>query len=464
MKKLVFIGIILTAQLSFAQQENTLHFMQSISQSRYNNPAFIPNYKLTIGLPGLSSNYISYANSGFALNHLIKKRIEDDSLQLMLNDFYNRLNDKNYLNLTASTDLFHLGFKVNPRIHFLFNVSAKSYNRLMYPKDLAALLIEGNAPLLNEKMTLSPAVESIGYIESGFGASYVIDRYWTVGAKVKILKGFFNVTTQSTQFDITTNDDYHITINGKSLINTSGFDQVDNLEVNNFSDVKEMIANNGIAFDLGATFKPVDKVSVGLSLVDIGGINWKHDVKSYELDQDSASFTFKGFDVVDLIEGNNDSFDDVVDSLTNRLEYQESTGGSYRSPLPKKIYLSGTYEISRNLNAGLLLFGEIFRGRLNTALAANITKDIGRRMSFSLNYSAMQRSYDNLGAGISFNLAPVQLYFVSDNCLGAPIALISQQELNPYLKRIQTVNLRFGLNLVFGWDKTEGKISQDPHY
>lgn len=459
-KIIIFTCLLFSYGFSIAQQESTIHFMQSISQSRYNNPAFQPRYNTTIGMPFLSSMYISFSNSGFAYRHIINRRIEDDSLEVKLNTFMNRLKDKNYLNLNFQGDILHFGFKINPRIHLMLNVTGKSYERLMYPKDLFSLFIDGNE--VNETLSLSPEVEALNYIEAGLGGSFKIDRFWTIGARIKYLKGFMNAYTENSQFDLTTSQDYHITVSGDASIKTSGIDQLEDLQVNGFDDIKDLFSNTGFALDLGATFKPIDKLTIAASVIDIGGIQWKHDLTHYELNKDSAFFTFEGFELEKVLEGEEDAFNDVLDSLTNKLEFQENKIGSYWSPVPAKFYVSGRYEIIPNLYGGLLLFGEKYRHRFHMGVGANITKEVGRRMSVALNYTANNHTYDNLGMGVSFNLSPLQLYFVGDNVLKAPISLLANKELNPYLNSMQVFNLRFGINWVFGWDVGEEKISHDP--
>ncbi|MGK7394328.1 MAG: DUF5723 family protein [Candidatus Cyclobacteriaceae bacterium M3_2C_046] len=463
-KNLLTIIFLVVAFPLLGQQEGTLHFMSAISQARYNNPALAPQYQLNIGLPGISSNYISAANSGFNYNNIFSRRTEDDSLIVDLISFYNSLKEKNYLNVNASLDLMHLAFKLNPRIHLMLNVSQKMTGRIMYPQDLAGLLINGNASLINQTMHLSPEVESSGYLEVGVGGSYKVDRNITVGARLKILKGLFNITTEKADFTLHTDPDYNITIAGEAQINTSGINQLEDLKINSFKDATALMAkNNGAAIDLGATYQVLENLSIGLSLVDIGSIKWNNDLTSQVLENDVA-YTFKGFDLAKVLEGDDVGFTESLDSLTETLEFKEVTGKAYRTVLPKKVYLSGDYEFIPNLRAGLLFYSEMHQGRFNGGVSSSLIKDFGRLMSLSLSYSVNNHSYNNLGAGISFNFSPVQLYFVGDNTLRAPLTLATQKELNPFLNSTKNFNLRFGMNLIFGYSKKQDRISSYPEF
>ncbi len=78
---------------------------------------------------------------------------------------------------------------------------------------------------------------------------------------------------------------------------------------------------------------------------------------------------------------------------------------------------------------------------------AALHKDFGRRIGSSISYTAINGTYSNIGAGLSFRLTPFQLYVVTDNLLGA----------FDY-KNAQMVNARVGMNLLFGTIKKPSKL------
>jgi hypothetical protein len=218
--------------------------------------------------------------------------------------------------------------------------------------------------------------------------------------------------------------------------------------------------NSGFAIDLGATYRMMDKLTVGLSLIDVGGITWKNDTYGYKLDPKKANYTFKGIDIAELVNGNSEYSESLSDSLETKFDFTEGTIGSYRSPLPGKIYASGVYELRKTVSVGALLFAEKFRGRFMPGFTASFNKEFGRRVGTSLSYTITNNSFNNLGAGLSFNFAPVQLYFVGDNLLRAPLSIMANKELNGYINSMQYFNFRMGLNFVFGRDKVQEK---QPH-
>jgi len=82
---------------------------------------------------------------------------------------------------------------------------------------------------------------------------------------VKLLRGFMNVNTASANATVSVAENYNLTMAADMNVQTSGVHGVDDgFKLSNFS------GNSGVGVDLGATFKPFDKLTLAASLVDIG--------------------------------------------------------------------------------------------------------------------------------------------------------------------------------------------------
>jgi len=438
----------------FSQQEGTMYFMNNLPQVVYSNPAMIPKYKFSLGLPG-SSVFVLYSNSGFSYNDVITKT--SGTVSADLPKLYSKLQSKNYVTNAIQADLFRLSFKFNPRIYFTFNITAKAYNRIMIPKDLTGLMINGTEPFINGTATLSPKVESVGYVESAWGASYAVNKDFVVGARIKYLKGFANVTTESSSLTISLNSDYTVTAAAGLVSKSSGTQNFEQTGFDISKSWQDYTHNNGYAFDLGATYRLFDRLTLGASVVDIGRIQWNNNTYGYSLDKSKANYTFQGVDLNKVLQGDNNYIDAQVDTVKNRFNLTEQKIGSYSTPLPSKIYFSGNYEIKRNFTAGALFYAEFFRERFSPSVTASVNKHFGRRFSGSLSYTASNNSYNNIGTGLALNGAHFQFYVVGDNILGAPIALASSGNLNPYINSSKLFTLRLGLNIVAQWDSPQEK-------
>jgi Family of unknown function (DUF5723) len=454
LKIFLFLPLALVFGDTLAQMEGTMPFMTSLPQVTYYNPAVKPAYKFSFGLPVMSSIAFQYTNNGFNYNDAVTRQGSDRVADLP--KLYSALKSKNYINANFQVDLFRLSFKAGPRLYFTLNTTAKGYNRLMIPKDLFGLAIDGTEPYVNSTARLSPKVEALEYLEIGYGAAYTVNRKLTVGAKFKLLKGLANVTTKSAVFDLSLSDSYAMTITGDADIRTSGVHGLDDVDTDNWRDYTK---NNGIAFDLGGTYQITDKILVGLSLIDIGTITWKNDLYGYSLDPSRASYTFDGVNIQNLIDGDAKYFDSISEDLEERFDFAEGTIAKYKTPLPGKVYLSGSYKLHRSFSVGALFFAERFRGRTMSGVTASVNKEFGRILSTAVSYTISNNSFNNIGAGFSLNLPPLQIYLVSDNLLRGAFAL-AQKDVNSFANNTNYLNLRTGINFVFGRDKTAEKL---PH-
>lgn len=441
-----------TLHTLYGQNEATMYFMNSLSQVTYLNPALAPRYKVSVGLPG-SSIYFLASNNGFTYQDMAYK--VRDSIVVNLNKLHNAMANKNYITNVVQADIFRLSMKVNARMFLTLNSTAKAYSRIMLPKDIVGLLAEGTIAYVGGSASLSPQYEGMTYLENAISASYVVNRKLTVGLRLKMLKGGMNISTNTSSLNLSLDQDYAITATATADVKTSGVHQLDDNDFSIDKDWKNYLKNNGFGFDVGGTYNVNDRLMVGMSLLDIGSINWKNNTYGYKLDPSVANYTFRGIDLNKVLNKEDDSFD--VDSVEKKFDFKEGTIASYRTPLPGKMYVSGRYELKRNFFVGALIFAEKFRGRLSSGFSANLTKDFGRRVTTSLSYTITNRSANNLGAGLSLNFAPFQFYIVGDNILRAPLAILTKGEITPYVNSSTYFNMRVGLNFVFGWDKTQEK-------
>src|SRR4051812_16274100 len=110
MKNICFIllwSVILLPGQVLGQNESTLYFMNSLPQSVDLNPAIQPRYKMTIGLPVISSIGGTYSNNGFTYNDMISK--VDGVVKADLTKLTQTLAAENYITLAQQTDLLRFG-------------------------------------------------------------------------------------------------------------------------------------------------------------------------------------------------------------------------------------------------------------------------------------------------------------------------------------------------------------------
>ena len=439
-----------------AQQNLTLYNMHAIPQSMYVNPGIMPDSRINIGLPILSSVYFNKSNSGFKLTDLVTKG-EHGATYLDINNMVSHLATNNYLSTSLQTDLLSFGFK-SKKSYFSFNATQKFVWRLRYPKDFINFLWKGNGASLGETLHFNFGLDVSDYMEYGIGYAYEVDDKLSIGGRVKMYSGIVNVSTKTSDITLTTDPNtYDITATSNIEVNTSGFGD------GAFKDFKAIdyftkLHNRGFGLDLGGQYKLNDKITLSASLLDLGYIKWKYSPSNIVSHNPNASFTYQGIDINQFI---NDSttIDKAVryvfDSLGTSFRL-DTLHHAYKTKIGSQIYLGGKYQINEDSYASLLLQGHFFDKKLHPAMALAYNWKLDRYLTGSINYAIYNRSFLNLGLGLSLNAGPIQLYAVSDNLLG--ILIYQNYTIKnggttrdiTYPGNAKNANLRVGLNLTIG--------------
>ncbi len=434
-----------------AQQDFTTYYMDGIAQSSYSNLTNSFNGKMHIGLPGLSSTYLMYSNSSFSWSDIIEKR--NDSLILGFPRLVDNLLKNNYMSFIAQNDLLSFGLKIGKRSTLLLNVTEKVSLKFLYPRDIIQFIDKGNSGFSDNTANFEGlGINFTHYREYGIGLNRsFLDKRLILGARAKYLYGMENIDSKKTEISIFTDPNtYEINAKGNIQYNTSGL----NDSISTISNYLLAKNNHGFGLDLSGSYQVTDKVNINASVLDIGFISWKNDVKNYV--NKGGEFNFNGIDIDEFIlneidSSGNTSFDRVIDSLSNAFELTEEKE-SYLSTLTSRIYLGATYKLSEKGTAGGLLQTEFFKSKINPSITLSYQHKFSNLFHASASYTIINSSYNNLGGGFIFHPGPVQLYVMADNILGA---------FQP--QNIRHMQIRAGINLVLGKNNHEGAISKKEH-
>jgi len=424
-----------------------MYNIHDIPQSAYSNPSNQFNGKFYIGLPALSSNYVSLSNSGFAYSDAVKKN--GDSLLLDFNSLLNELQDDNYTSFNTKIDLFSFGFRLSDRTQLTFNVTENAYFKFTYTKDFLEFIYRGNGAFQNSVANFDGLGISLNhYREYGVGLSHQLTKKLRIGGRAKYLYGMENIYSERSEITLAT-DPNTFALTGKANINvqTSGLDDVDDDE--STSDYLFGRGNSGFGLDLGGHYEINEKLSVNASVLDLGFINWNFKTTSYKIDD--GQYTYSGIEIDAFAEDSDGgnatddgetSFDRVLDSLEEAFAIDTSNGG-YTAPLTSRFYIGANYKLNEKMLVGGLIQSEVFQGQILPSFTFNVNRKMTKWISLAASYTIINNSYNNLGVGINVNPGPVQFYIVSDNILGA---------IQP--QHARHAQVRVGINLIFGSDKT----------
>lgn len=426
----------------YSQQNYTLYNMNSISQSIYCNPSVFPINTINVGLPLLSSNYLSFSNSAFSYNDFIYKR-NDDSLVFDMNKAIGKMKDSNYLLAQGQVDLLSVGFIIKKN-YFNISIIDKYSGILNYSRNVFDFFWNGNGSDIGETINLNLGLQYSHYRE--YGVNYVrkITPNLTAGVKLKFLQGFENINTQSSDFALYTDpNDYSLFIQSNILINSSGVLK-NTLDDYRFTKSALRFENTGTAFDFGARYKFNNKIEANFSLIDFGRIDWKENTKNYVTSNTGGKYKYSGLYIADVLNDTtsiNKAFNMVLDSAYASLKI-DTTYNSYSTKLNKQIFIGGTYHFNEDYQAGLLIHNTFIEGKSRMGFSASVGGRLGNWVHLGLSYSIFNKTYTNIGCGISLNSpGGTQFYLVTDN-------------LNAYIlpQKTKSVNIRFGMNLRFGKD------------
>lgn len=484
MKRSVFLSFILLGMLVIpftlkAQENQTLYYM-GLPQSKLMNPALQSSYGFYLGLPGVSSVYFNYSNNSFSFDDFIFKGTGEfaDSLITILHpsydidDFLDKLPGRLYIAPEAHVQLFALGFR-SGETYFTFDITEKANFFLSLPKDLMTLAFHGNSAFVGGTADFTDFTFDMTYYrEYGITFSKKFNNRLTFGAKGKLLFGKANLSLKNADLGITIDEgnafthtlhsDISLNVSAPITVITDSEGFVDSIRIKEVMDTDEGIidfilnsGNMGAAVDLGAVYNISDYFTLSASIVDLGFINWKQDVYNFV---SKGTYNFEGIDASPEFDVNdNRDLGDVAEAMLDSIAdifmplTQEE---AYKTMLPAKVYLGGTFNVSEKLNLGFLSRSQIYKGKIQQAFTISANTNLGNALITSVSYTMSNNSYNNLGVGLSFRGGPFQFYFISDHI---PVTFNKMQFKDngnvtsfPFPADLKRINIRFGLNIVFG--------------
>jgi hypothetical protein len=447
-----FVSVLLMACFTaavYAQPDVTLPSLRRVYQSSYINPAFVPRYKVSVGLPVLSGFYLNNTRSGFTVRDIIDSK--DSEGLIDLNKFHSRINGKSIgVNTLNQIDLLHVGFAVG-KLHVGFNSALKTQSSQAFSKDFIGFLVNGNS-YFKGKTASFDGIElyNMSYLENGLLLARKFNRL-SVGVRAKYLQGIAVTTTNNLRFAVTVPENSYdpMTVSVGGEVNTAGIplltDSVTGKPAND--DDREFqpdnllkFQNSGFAVDLGIAYEVLPNLQVYASVTDWGGINWKSTPYNYKLN--NADVTFGGFSYDHL--DNPSQRSDYTDSLVDLLKQSTISDKGFRTALRTRYFLGADYDLTLRDRVGFLIQGQQNPASFDKAYTISYTRKVGSNWDLTANYSIFNNTYANVGFGTAVKFGAFQFYLVQDDIL---IYLRPQYA--------QTLYLRFGFNLV--WGELEGK-------
>ena len=215
---------------------------------------------------------------------------------------------------------------------------------------------------------------SQNYMELALGHSHRINDRLTVGAKAKFLFGVAYADFKVNQLNLTMNgDEWRVQGDArlKASVLKSEFDYEGpeknapdgRRRVKGLDDVSFGMPGFGMAFDLGASYKVMDDLTVSAGLTDLGFISWGKTKQA----SSAGDYTFSGFNNIyagSNNTGNNklgDQFEDLGDDLEEMFSVYDDGETSTTQALAATLNVGAEYTLPmyRRLHFGFLYTGRI---------------------------------------------------------------------------------------------------------
>ena len=426
---------------SVAQNELDIYNFQIVPQRIFQNPAFIPDQRLFVGIPVLSGVQSAYAHP-FSYNDVLE-RDSYDSITFKVENFLDKVARNDEFRLYSDVDIFSFGTSISNGKFFIgLSVRERYSQHIMIPENLCNLLWYGNASpqLFGEHANIAPSFDAIAFDEWGVSFSgYAMKKKMTWGGRLKYFSGRINATTVKSEFEVYTDTaTYEIHMRSDFEMQTSGIDDIEHYLDQRVSSLV-FPGNNGIGVDLGLSYRFNDHISISASVLDIGFVRWKSRTMAFVSHYPGEEFVFKGLtlkDFVEILSDLNTFGTKVTDSIMDLANIDTVYDLKYTSWLPARYNLGGSYSLNEHHRFNLLLNGISWRHHFFPAISVSYYYQLPRLLGLMVSYNIFNYQYLNIGAGFSINPGPVQLYAVTDNLPG----LIFYHGTN-------SSSFRFGINI-----------------
>ena len=455
---ILILGIFLLPLTSKGQGIKSTYFLEGAPFNHQNNPAFSNDL-----------NYFGFGISNFSFstqsNIGIKKFVfpYDDpngqqTLTTFLNpnisstDFLSGLESNNFFNINLSENILGFGFRGFGGFN-TFGINIKSSTSVNLPYDLFNFLKNGASSLQGSEYHMGNLrFMSTNYAEIAFGHSHKFLDKITVGAKIKALIGLAAIDGNLEQMDIYLSPEkWELQSNGYLNVAGTGpqFVTTDDNAIENFEFANPGPGGYGLAVDLGATFEPIEGLTVSAAILDLGSISWANTISGIT---DNEKITFSGFEDIILAaaEDNNqgalgDQGTQLQDDLIGMANfYDNGTTTDYTTVLNSTLNVGAEYQIPvvKIISVGALYSyqsNEMFTNQ-ETRLFANLSPT--KWFDLSVNYATSSLG-DSFGGVLNFHPKGINFFIGSDFI---PTSYSPQY----YPLDNLNINLFFGFNIAMG--------------
>ncbi len=319
---------------------------------------------------------------------------------------------------------------------FSLSHAIKGAGLIDYSGAVLDLAINGNAPYIGQTVSLDTDFSFQAYQEFAFGAVVQLEKI-RIGGRLKYLPGLATAISRKSTIDLFTDEDiYQLFLDMDVAIDVAGNN------TNSWNDVRigrigfNFSGNHGFGIDLGADWQINEQLSFSVSALDLGRINWKKSPRTYTANE---TFEFDGLSLGQLTFDGEEVFDfETAQDSIDIIKFDE-TAGSFSTNLSPQFYIGFGYEINDKWRLNATGYYTSIHGNGFSAFSLGTNYQLFKWFNIGTAYEVMNKEPFLLGLNATLQLGAFQVYFLSDNIIGAF-----------QLEKNRTINTRLGFGFTFG--------------
>lgn len=465
------IAIMLSINVGFSQT-NTFYFMEEIPTRSDMNPAFMPNCDSYLDFIILPSFYVAAGNNSLMLKDglFIKngRLLTPFSAGESVDKLFSRFRRVTAMEIGLNLKLLNFGFKTKNDGYFTFDASLKGNGGVFLPKDVFRLAIYGTE---NEFGANNFDFKRLGanaalYSEIGVGYMHPINEKWTVGGRLKFLMGYASIYSNVKNLRLDASKDEWNASADAELYGSLPLDfktnEDGNIDLSTATLKREYKANwtewlkpsgYGAGIDFGATFKPIEPLTISAAVTDLSFIRWNKNLYQGSIKGDTV-FTGINYNYGDSID-----FNQMGEDFINAFGVKANPmGKGYTQMLMANLNVGVEYGILENkISFGVLSHTKFSCRQIfeEVTLAANFRP--AEWFKAYLSYSFVNSRWNNIGLGLNLRMGPVNTFIVADYIPlhWAKITNEDRRYTAPY--KTPMVNLQAGMTFNFGRSKDKDR-------
>lgn len=410
-----------------AQSSLVFYHNQDQFNSSDCNPAFLNSQKdFTFSIFPLSGVSVGYNNQKI-VNEMLRKILRGDSIENAMEDVFNSLSKEGLFYQRFESSLLSFGYS-NSNIGS-FNFRIKEVEQLInnFKGNFSEFITDPTFRTLAINQPQSFPVNAIYYREYSLGyAREMIKDKLFVGARVKVyfgkaaalseVEGMLTKDNENTFYlntkgAVKLSFPINIELNAQTI--PSGATLTDDFTAANFLLNSK---NIGTGIDFGINYKINHLMSISLSVVDLGKINWKNNLNTIHY---KGKYEFP-FDYIDAVKGNiltkKPNFS--TDSLQLFDMFKSDIGEeSFSTQMPVNIYFGLQYQLNPKIIAGVVDRYIRLKGLSHHSISFSASYDVRKDITMTSGYSIIGNSFVNLPLAFLYKWNSGQSYIGFDNVL-----------------------------------------------